>query len=247
MGRGRHPAHHCRLAAAWRRGWQSAQLPLQTWLPDAMAGPTPISALIHAATMVTAGVYLIARTHTLFELAPDIQLLVALGRPDYLVDGGVHRHDPKRHQTDSRFFDGFPRLATCFSAWASAPGPGRFPSDDPRFFQGPAVPRRRRGHSQFASRAGHLPHGRQAPAVARRILCFLIGGLALTAFPYTSGYFSKDEILLAALEVGRAGILALARRRHRRLFHRDLHVPPVFRGVFRCKQGAPRRHRNQGG
>src|SRR5262249_48144149 len=65
-----------------------AQLPLQTWLPDAMEGPTPVSALIHAATMVTAGVYLIVRTHPLFEAAPKIQDLAAgLGAATLLMAG----------------------------------------------------------------------------------------------------------------------------------------------------------------
>src|SRR4029079_13043332 len=68
---------------------KSAQIPLHTWLPDAMEGPTPVSALIHAATMVTAGVYLVARTHVLFENAPDIQSLVALIGVATLLMAGV--------------------------------------------------------------------------------------------------------------------------------------------------------------
>src|ERR1700756_2356470 len=78
---------------------KSAQLPLQTWLPDAMAGPTPTSALIHAATMVTAGVYLIARTHVLFELAPPVRFAVAvIGAATLLMAGfsALAQRDMKR-------------------------------------------------------------------------------------------------------------------------------------------------------
>jgi len=78
---------------------KSAQLPLQTWLPDAMAGPSPVSALIHAATMVTAGVYLIARTHLLFALAPSVLMVVAVIGAVTLLTAGIsalHQRDMKR-------------------------------------------------------------------------------------------------------------------------------------------------------
>ena len=78
---------------------KSAQLPLQTWLPDAMAGPSPVSALIHAATMVTAGVYLIARMHDLFALAPAVLMAIAIvGLVTQLTMGisALHQRDIKR-------------------------------------------------------------------------------------------------------------------------------------------------------
>jgi NADH-quinone oxidoreductase subunit L len=103
---------------------KSAQLPLQTWLPDAMAGPTPVSALIHAATMVTAGVYLIARTHVLFLLAPPVLTAVTvIGAVTLLVAGcsALTQRDIKRvlaYSTVSQI--GYMFLALGLGAWSAA-------------------------------------------------------------------------------------------------------------------------------
>ena len=184
---------------------KSAQLPLQTWLPDAMAGPTPISALIHAATMVTAGVYLIARTHVLFELAPMVQLLVAwVGLITLLMAGftAMTQTDIKRILAFSTISQiGYMFLGLGVGAWSAA----IFHLMTHAFFKallflaaGSVILAMH--HQQDIFRMGAL----------RRVLpvsfaAFLIGSLALTAFPFTSGFFSKDAILLAALELEGAG------------------------------------------
>ncbi len=127
---------------------KSAQLPLYMWLPDAMEGPTPVSALIHAATMVTAGVYLVARAHPLFELAPQALNVVA-------VIGGHHRHFrrqhrpfPTRHQARAGLFDHQP-------AWLHVHGRRRqqlfsryLSPHHTRLLQGPALYGGRRGNLQ---------------------------------------------------------------------------------------------------
>ena len=103
---------------------KSAQLPLQTWLPDAMAGPTPVSALIHAATMVTAGVYLIARMHDLYLLAPTAQLAVAVvGAATFFIAGAsaLAQNDIKRilaYSTMSQI--GYMFMALGVGAWSAA-------------------------------------------------------------------------------------------------------------------------------
>jgi len=184
---------------------KSAQLPLHTWLPDAMAGPTPVSALIHAATMVTAGVYLIARTHDLFILAPSVQLLVAfVGLATLLLAAftALNQHDIKRilaYSTISQI--GYMFMALGVGAW----GAGIFHLMTHAFFKallflgaGAVIHCLHHEHNIF--KMGGLRT--RLPVV---FWSFLIGSAALAALPFTSGFFSKDQILLSAYEVHDVG------------------------------------------
>ncbi|HJU20634.1 MAG TPA: NADH-quinone oxidoreductase subunit L [Stellaceae bacterium] len=197
------------LAAALLLGGalgKSAQLPLQTWLPDAMAGPTPVSALIHAATMVTAGVYLIARTHVLFMLAPPVQLAVAaVGAATLLLAAfsALNQHDLKRiiaYSTISQI--GYMFLALGVGAWTAA----IFHFMTHAFFKsllflaaGAVMMRIGDEHDIF--RMGGL--WRRLPVA---FLTFLAGAVSLSALPIISaGFYSKDIILLAAWQSGPSG------------------------------------------
>jgi NADH-quinone oxidoreductase subunit L len=186
---------------------KSAQLPLQTWLPDAMVGPTPISALIHAATMVTAGVYLVARTHVLFELAPTVQMLVAfVGLATLLMAGftAMTQRDIKRilaYSTISQI--GYMFLALGAGAWSAAV----FHLMTHAFFKallflaaGTVILSLHHEHDIFKM-------GGKRKQLPVAFWSFIIGSAALAALPFTSGFYSKDEILLAALAVEGPGLL----------------------------------------
>ncbi len=179
---------------------KSAQLPLHTWLPDAMAGPTPVSALIHAATMVTAGVYLIARTHELFLLAPfSLNAVALLGLATLLLAAltALNQRDIKRilaYSTMSQL--GYMFLALGVGAW----GFGVFHLVTHAFFKallflaaGAVIHCLHHEHDIF--RMGGLKT--RLPIV---FWSFLIGSAALAALPFTAGFYSKDPILLHAYQ-----------------------------------------------
>jgi NADH-quinone oxidoreductase subunit L len=185
---------------------KSAQLPLQTWLPDAMAGPTPVSALIHAATMVTAGVYLIARMRVLFELAPPVRLAVAVIGAATLLMAGVSalaQVDIKRvlaYSTISQI--GYMFLALGAAAWSAAV----FHFFTHAFFKallflGAGVIIQGLEEEHDIRKMGGLR--RDLPLV---FWTFLAGAGSLAALPLvTAGFYSKEWILSAAAASGPGG------------------------------------------
>ena len=222
---------------------KSAQIPLHTWLPDAMEGPTPVSALIHAATMVTAGVYLICRTHLIFQAAPDIQHLAAvLGLITLLVAGVIAlvQWDIKRviaYSTMSQI--GYMFVGAGIGAYPFA----MFHLVTHAFFK-----------ALLFLTAGLVIHhldgeqdirkmGGLAKSMPYTRWTFLIGSLSLAGIPIFAGFWSKDAIISSALAYGGAlGWILYIGGAARGDAHRPLHLPPLLpclpRRAERARHGA---------
>lgn len=177
---------------------KSAQIPLYTWLPDAMAGPTPVSALIHAATMVTAGIFLITRLNFVFDLAPQVQNIIAIvGAVTSLFAAsiGLVQNDIKKvlaYSTVSQL--GLMFMAVGFGAYEIAV----FHVITHAFFK-----------ACLFLGSGSVIHGMSGEQDMRKMgglktvmkttyLTFVLATLAISGFPLFSGFFSKDEILVTA-------------------------------------------------
>jgi NADH-quinone oxidoreductase subunit L len=174
---------------------KSAQVPLHTWLPDAMEGPTPVSALIHAATMVTAGVYLIARMHVLFEWAPTAADVGAIGGCVTLLIAAtiaLVMTDIKRviaYSTMSQI--GYMIMGVCLGAYSA----GLFHLMTHAFFKALLF---MAAGSVIGAMAGNQSLDRMGGfrrALPFTFACFIIGGLALSGLPPFSGWLSKDDII----------------------------------------------------
>ena len=188
---------------------KSAQLPLYTWLPDAMEGPTPVSALIHAATMVTAGVYMVARCHKLFEMSPvSLEVVAWVGALTavFAATIGLVQTDIKRvlaYSTISQL--GYMFVGVGVGAYAA----GIFHLVTHAFFK-----------ALLFLGAGSVIHGMSgeqdlrkmgglAPKMVVTTITFVIGALGLSGVPPLAGFFSKDEILAAVFHEGHPVLWAL--------------------------------------
>jgi len=213
---------------------KSAQIPLYTWLPDAMEGPTPVSALIHAATMVTAGVYMVARLHVLYSFSPAAMSVVALTgavTAFYAATMAVVQNDIKRvlaYSTISQI--GYMFIGLGVGAYAA----GIFHLVTHAFFK-----------SLLFLAAGSVIHALSGEQDMRRMGglrtrlprtfgVFLVGALAISGIPGLSGFFSKDEILSQAFASGHYVAWALG------LAGAVLTAFYIFRLIFLTFFGRPR-------
>jgi NADH-quinone oxidoreductase subunit L len=181
---------------------KSAQIPFHTWLPDAMEGPTPVSALIHAATMVTAGVYLIARMHPLFEqsaAAADVGTIIGVVTLFVAATIAMVVTDLKRviaYSTMSQI--GYMVMAVSSGAYVA----GMFHLMTHAFFKALLF---MAAGSLISAMGGNQNLDQMRgfrKAMPFTFLCFVVGGLALSGVPPFSGFFSKDEILLVEAAQG---------------------------------------------
>lgn len=213
---------------------KSAQIPLYVWLPDAMEGPTPVSALIHAATMVTAGVYMVARSHALFAASPfssDVVAYTGAITALFAATIALVQTDLKRvlaYSTISQL--GYMFLGVGVAAY----GAGIFHLMTHAFFK-----------ALLFLGAGSVMHAMNGVIDMRNLgglrdkmpwtyRTFLVGALALAGFPLLSGFFSKDEILAAAFESRHNVLWAIG------LATAALTAFYIFRAFFLTFHGSPR-------
>jgi NADH-quinone oxidoreductase subunit L len=216
---------------------KSAQIPLYVWLPDAMEGPTPVSALIHAATMVTAGVYMMARNSVLFSHAPEtLTIIASIGAATafFAATIGLVQNDIKRvlaYSTVSQL--GYMVLAVGVGAFGS----GVFHLYTHAFFKallflGAGAVIHALAGQQDIRRMGGLKR-----ALPLTYWTFLIGALAIAGVPGLAGFFSKDEILHETLATGHLVLFTIG------LATSLLTAIYMFRLVFLTFHGSPARHR----
>ena len=185
---------------------KSAQIPLYVWLPDAMAGPTPVSALIHAATMVTAGVYMVARLSFLFDLAPTtLEIIATVGAATALFAAliGLVQNDIKKvlaYSTVSQL--GYMFLGVGVGAYSA----GLFHVLTHAFFKACLLLGSGSVIHALSGEQDIQKMGGLKKAMPITFFTFLIATLAIAGIPPFAGFFSKDEILWQAFHRGHIGL-----------------------------------------